>query len=169
MKVFHWFFILSFVFLLLVLALFFIPVTPGSTGMLHDKFQTMLHSGTDGRGSSLFIGFFIGLLILGIFSFCIYLGIQRNGQPGPLARWLWIGLAGYFVVFVVQILLYRNYDPINNSAFIAGYPIPTAWMIYAMWGYPIVFTIIYLLSFDKWIFTAEDEANYRALKDSLNS
>lgn len=169
MKAFHWFFLLSLSFLLFIISLFFIDIPPGSTGMLHEKYATMLHGGPDTKGLSFGIGVIIGLMVLGIFAFCLYLGNRRKGHSGPLSKWFWAGIIGYFAVYGIQVYLYWMYDAREESLFFGGYPLPTAWMIYAMWTFPLVFTVIYLLTFDSWVFTKEDEAAYEALEKEINS
>lgn len=169
MKVYQWFFVLSLGFLLFVISLFFVNIAPGSTGVLHENYQTMLHSGPGTKGLSLQLGFFIGLFVLGIFTFCLIIGNQRRGQMGPMRKWFWAGVLGYFVVYGIQVYLYWRYDPSQQSQFLGGFPLPTAWMIYAMWSFPLIFTIIYLLTFNNWVFTKEDETTYQALKKEYQS
>jgi hypothetical protein len=78
----------------------------------------------------------------------------------------WIGI----VMITLSILYvwyrvfasYMAYLSSDEVQYFLGFPEPTAWMIYGLWGGGALFTLMYVIGFRKFIYGREDE---ETLKD----
>ncbi|MEE3370744.1 MAG: hypothetical protein VX346_15495 [Planctomycetota bacterium] len=64
-------------------------------------------------------------------------------------------------------LLCRSYqvsllDP-ANTRFLGSFPEATTWLLFGIWFAPGVFVALYVLFFDRWIFSSQSEARFAAL------
>ncbi|MCK4990209.1 MAG: hypothetical protein KAS29_06970, partial [Bacteroidales bacterium] len=57
---------------------------------------------------------------------------------------------------------YMNYLSSGTLSYILGFPEPTAWMIYGLWGGGALLAVAYVVEFRNIIYTKEDE---ETLKD----
>ena len=49
---------------------------------------------------------------------------------------------------------------------IGSFPLPTAIMLYGLWAMPLVFVVLYVVKFDRWIVTEEDMTRFREIVES---
>lgn len=52
----------------------------------------------------------------------------------------------------------------GETRFVFGFPEPTAWMLFGVWISGALFCLIYVIGFRRFVFSAEDEAAYEALR-----
>lgn len=131
----------------------------GDHGFPHPQFATMQQGG-DGavrHGRILWFGLAFGLLQVVLFVCLIALGGRRDGQLGPLTIPLVIGGILYAGAFTAMVITYRGYMSAVEPEMFGALPLPTAWMIYGVWPVPIVFMLIYMLTFDIWIYRPDDQ------------
>lgn len=175
MKKLPWFiFIVLLAMCAVVIAAFLTPQVPfedvvledGSTqrvikshGFTHDKFPTMKQGGpgAERHAVTLWLGWaFVTLCVL-FFGGCLAMGMTRRGTLGPTKGPLIFGTAGLAAIFAALILSYYKYMNEETHALFLGFPRPSAWMLYAVWIFPVFFMILYYRVFDSWFFTADDE------------
>ena len=64
----------------------------------------------------------------------------------------------YLAIWTALVLAYRSQLNVEDPALFLGFPAPTAWMLFALWPCPLLFTAYYVVGFDRWIATPEDLA-----------
>ena len=42
-------------------------------------------------------------------------------------------------------------------------PVPTAWLVYLFWPAQLVFVVLFVATFDRWYWTADDERRLREI------
>ena len=134
------------------------PVAIGH-GVAHDTYATM-QSGGDSQARHeevLWLGWAFGTLICVFFLLCLAIGGRKNGRMGPIKKYLWAGGIVYCLVFLGMVLSYRASLGRDEIEYVGNLPAPTAWMLYALWGFPAVFILLYIFRFDRWIYTEEDQ------------
>lgn len=156
--------------LLLMLALigwsFFIPGSMEGTAQPHPDVPAMLQSKALAAETPIVIvlGSVFGVLSLAVMGLVGWAGLLKQGKETPLARWMLIAFGGYILVFMALFLTYSGYvnDPYSSSIF-GGFPVPTAWMMYGAWFFPLVFIGLYSFLFKKWVVNEADMAQFEAL------
>lgn len=104
--------------------------------------------------AALQVAFFVGLLALAL----------RRGD-GRVPGWpaLLLCAAVYLAMFV---LLFASYDafaagePVESFL---GFPRPTAWMLFGVWGAPMLFLLLYVARFEALVWDAESRARFERL------
>jgi hypothetical protein len=131
----------------------------------HPRFPTMYHGG-DGlerHASILWWGWALGMLEIALFVGFLALGIR---QCRILGRRKWPLLAGgllYGAVFTLLVLAYETYAASEPRPLFLSMPLPTAWMVYGLFGVPLYFHVIYIVGFDRWVLTREDLETFHRL------
>ncbi len=166
-NMFKWFFAFLAMFLILIAAIWLTPAVPGATGSLHPTFKTMLKSGDyAGGGVAIkWLSYLFGLGIIGIFGFCIFTGLKKKDGaiPRNMRLILFFGFTAYVIIYSLMVFSYWEFQQNDNPAFTGGFPVPTAWMLYGMWFVPAVITVTYIVKFDDWILTKEEEDRFHEI------
>ncbi|HVS13737.1 MAG TPA: hypothetical protein VMV46_07425 [Thermoanaerobaculia bacterium] len=120
------------------------------------------HQGVLGVGllfASLIVAFFVSLL---------FFGLRRAGEPVP-GKVLILTVGGLFLgAFVALFVTYSRYlESPDPEALALGFPPPTAWMLYGVWGIPLLFIAIYVTRFKEWVYGAGDETEYQNLLERV--
>ena len=134
-------------------------------GVDHPTYETML-AGGDGaarHGAILWAGLAFGLLQVAFFVALLAFGARKHGSTGPFRTPLAVGFVLFAAIFVAMFVSYGGYLQSDDPEQLFAFPYPTAWMIYGIWGFPLVFMFLYMLFFDRWTFTEEDAARFREL------
>ena len=131
----------------------------------HPEAPSLLQStgGLADQPEALWLGYAVGLLVLAVMAVCVWIGLRKKETGTPLTRWMMIGFAGYALVFTGLTLTYARYTGAPETPFFGGFPLPTAWMIYGMWFFPLILVGLYMLLFDRWVLTEADQTRFREL------
>lgn len=142
------------------------PVHPAATGVPHPVYDTMLKGGP---GAERFepvaaVGWAYGALTLVFFTLCFGLGLRRPGGLGPLRTPLIVGGLLHQLAWALLVWVYLEYaaDPSPRETFL-GFPYPTAVMLYVMWPFPAYFIGLYIVYFDRFIFSERDQQRFDEL------
>lgn len=149
-----------------VLVLWTIDERPDSLGVDHPVHETMRQGGSTGRHDAVLPwGFLYGLLSIILFLAVMALGLRRRGRlPAGSGRALWSGLALYALVFMLLVLSYRGYvEPGADRAPFGSFPRPSAWMLYGIWPLPLLFALLYMWNFDRWVISEDEVAEFERL------
>ena len=155
-----------------LLIVLFTPEVPDGHGRPHPRIQQVNQGGVDtGRHDQVLItGWSFGALLIAVFvsliAWPVYLGTaaskqtQKTQATGSKRWWIayLIGLVLYEIVFAAVCLGYHASlaDP-HNPDFIGPFPAGTAWMLFGLWPLPTFFIVLYVIYFDRWIFTSNDQ------------
>ncbi len=121
--------------------------------------------GIAAQSGALWVAFVMSLLILAMMATCVWIGLGKRGSGTPLSRRMMIGFGGYGIVFAALTATYARYAGDTEVPFFGGFPLPTAWMIYGVWLFPILFVALYMTMFDRWVLTDDDLARFKQLVD----
>jgi hypothetical protein len=126
----------------------------------HPEFAGMQQSGVDAEPDArlLWIGWGFGALQIAMFAAVLALGARsRRGLRG-LGVPLIAASVVYLAIWTALVLTYRSQLNVEDPALFLGFPAATAWMLFALWPFPLIFTLYYTVGFDRWIATPEDLA-----------
>jgi hypothetical protein len=152
--------------LLLLIGLTAMPEQVGA--MPHDQFPGML---IGGDGLMRFepirdYGYYFQLLMLAQVCLMIALGVAP--QKRTKFFWCWLGLA-FLAGSYVWWQLFTGYEAFLESGeteFVAGFPVATAWQVYAVWISGLALVGIYVFGFKQYVWSDADQAAFEALVKS---
>jgi len=140
------------------------PVTNASGGP-HPEFPGM-QIGGDGlaRIEQIgILGFAFQCLLLILIVLLSLLGISERYR----SRHLLVYMSGTtFLTLFIAWQMYSShlqYLETGNTGYFLGFPIATAWAVYGTWLGAIPLVILYSVGFHKYIYTPEDEKQYKKL------
>ena len=136
--------------------LFFVTEPSGGHGTVHARFPDTMNqgsTGTDRLGNVRWIGLSFALLQASFFVVVLFLGTKERRALGS-----WFGSVGflYLMMMTVMIFVEAAYAKGDTRDIVLGLPLPTAIMVYGVGGIPVLFSVFYLLQFDRWILKPED-------------
>jgi len=126
----------------------------------HPEFAGMQQSGMDAEPDTglLWIGWSFGALQIAFFAAMLALGARsRRGLRGLGVPLIAASLI-YLAVWSALVFTYHSQVSAEEPALFLGFPTPTAWMLFAIWPCPLLFTLYYVVGFDRWIATPQDLA-----------
>jgi hypothetical protein len=143
------------------------PEPPVSSGGPHPEIEGMR---IGGEGTARIRGFEAAAFILNAGSLLIFAALMVFGISGRYrnrAFWIWTVILTVILLFAGYRVIdgYLDYLSTGRLNFFLGFPSPTAWMIYGIWGAGALFIIFYVVGFRKYIFTREDEAVLRDIAE----
>lgn len=112
------------------------------------------------------VGFTFAALIVACFVGLLFFALQRRGEPTPGRGAILLAAALYLGVFVALFATYARYLE-RPGALVLGFPPPTAWMLYGVFGIPLLFILIYVVRFNEWVFGAAEETEYEKLLERV--
>ena len=133
---------------------------PQSQSIDHPEFADMQQSGSDAEPDTtlLWIGWSFGALQIAFFAALLALGARSRrglrGFGGPLIA----ASLTYLAIWSALVFTYRGQLNVEDPALFLGFPVATAWMLFAIWPFPLIFSFYYVVGFDRWIATPEDLA-----------
>lgn len=132
-------------------------------GVTHPRFaESMLHGG-DGRQrheSVRWLGLAYGALQIVFFVSCLVLGIREPSRCK--VAFVLCGVV-YLATFCLMVVADRSYVVSENPELFLGFPLPTAMMLYGLSGAPLLFLLIYVVQFDRWILNPEELQRFEEL------
>ncbi|MCH8961747.1 MAG: hypothetical protein IH820_10625 [Bacteroidetes bacterium] len=148
--------------LLIIGVSFLMPGATRPTAQVHPEAASLLQStgSLAERPEVLGLGYVMGVLMIAIMAVAVWIGLRKRDGATPLNRWMMAAFAGYALVFTALVAAYASYTQGHETAFFGGFPAPTAWMIYGMWLFPLVFVGLYMALFDRWVLTDQDLARF---------
>lgn len=138
---------------------------PIGHGIEHPQFPTM-QMGADGEARHsriLWVGWLFGLCQIVLFIAALALGMRKENGLGPVKLPLVIGGVIFACIFTMLIYTYRGYMLGDSTGLIFGVPVPTAWMLYGIWLFPVYFVLLYMRAFDSWYLTGADRQRFDGL------
>ncbi len=94
--------------------------------------------------------------------FCAF-GVAEHNRTKKF--WTYMGAVTVLNLFFAALLIYFYADFLNTGEtfMLLGFPAPTAMMLFGCWGTAALYTVIYIVGFESFIFTPEDEKKFEAL------
>lgn len=127
-------------------------------GYEHPRYPTMQVGGDGATRQSkiIWFGWAFGALQIIFFVVCLAMGASRKGKLGPYTLPLAAGCVIFLLVFTALVFSHREYASQATHSLVLNQAAPTAWMVYGLWGFPLYFLFLYILTFDKWFVTDDD-------------
>lgn len=143
--------------------LFLIAEPAGGHGAAHAEFKATMYQGSTGSdrlGTMRWVGLGFALMQALFFVTSLTLGTK---QRGALLVWFVAGGLLYLASFVALVVAESMYVQGDAREIVLGLPVPTAIMIYVVGGVPLLFSVIYVWKFDRWVLKSEDLERVTAL------
>lgn len=132
--------------------LFFVAETENGHGLPHPEYATMLQGGDAARHDAVLVGgTLLGTLMILFMVGLLAFGASQGRRPGMEEGVLVGGAVLFLVCFLAMVLTYVPYADAAGGPIVLGFPVPTAWMLYGVWGAPVVFMLLYMIRFESWI------------------
>jgi len=123
--------------------------------------------GGDGRarlGDAVVVIGLLGSAVMLLMQALPMLGVSA-GRRDATFWWLMGGVAVAIQgTWWAMYLGYLQFLATGEVGHLLGFPAPTAWMLFGVWFSGTLFCIVYVLGFRRFVFSAEDEAAYEALR-----
>ena len=134
-----------------------------SHGFVHSTFEASMQQGGSGierHAQIRWLGLAYGTLQIVFFVSCLLLGVRHPENR----RWAFL-LAGiiYLSTFCLMVIADYFYVGDENPTFVLGFPLPTAIMLYGLWGAPLIFMLYYTVNFDRWILDPSERERFQQL------
>ena len=149
-----------------VLAAAVIGEPPGARGVENATFSTMLDGEPGSEGDTprheriLPVGWLFGVLIMAFAAALLAWGYRRRGGDGWVVPAIFVVQA---VCFSTVMIAYASYMREPSPALWGALPEPTAWLVYLFWPSQFGFLVLYVVTFDRWFWTPDDESRFRAI------
>ena len=135
---------------------------PEITGMKIGGEGAMRIKGIEAVSFAMFAALFILMSVL------IATGISKRYRT--LMFWIGLGCITLIILFVWYRVFhsYMIFLTTGELIYYLGFPEPTAWMIFGLWGGGALFTLLYVIGFRKFVFTDEDEETLRKIVEEYS-
>jgi len=148
-----------------LLAICLAETVPGSGGVPHPEFPG-LQIGGDGAARFEHIGnlgFAFQCLLLVQIALLSLLGVSERYRSNQLLAYMGGSLVLTLFVAWKMYSGHLAFIETGETGYFLGFPIATAWATYGTWLGAIPLILIYVVGFNKFIYTDEDEAKFKAL------
>ncbi len=142
------------------------PPVADATGTPHAVFESMDHSRTGLAASGWWWlgGLAWGSLVIGSLAAALLLATRRRGRYTPLTRLAGLVMALYWSCFLLLMVAWR----MEWWQHVMGFPLPTALMLYGLWGIPLLLTWAHYRYYDRWVLPPEQQLRFRKLVDAAS-
>lgn len=157
----------------LIVTLWLSDVPENATGTTDATFRTLQRSGSTvaTHPTTKWAAYGFGVCIISIFCLFLFVG-GRKQQPNlrqKMYRVLSIGWGLYLLVLSLMVFSWWDYAVTNSTNYFLGLPKPTAWMVFGLLAAPSFIAFFYINQFEKWVYTPEDEQQFREIMERRTS
>ncbi len=161
----------------LVIIILLTPETSNGHGLPHADYKVM-DQGGDGaarHASLLLAGWLLGSVLIAIFVSLLAWGTvgppdaRKTAEPSnpqkPDRRWLVFLIGGllYEAAFGMMCLAYRDSLTSADVAFVGPFPAGVTWLLFGIWFVPTFFVVVYVVSYDRWIYPPANARRFARL------
>ena len=162
--------------LLIILLAAVMPEVQDATGVPHpDHYNHETNKGMSVSKANInqvphtrWLGYLFGLGVIGLFASFIFIGSRKKGRLTGISKWLTIGFGVYILAYTGMCVTHWNYTNTGEANFFIWMPTTTAWMIYGVWFVPLIITVAYVIGFERWIISPEEEADLHSFLQQHN-
>ncbi|RMD70738.1 MAG: hypothetical protein D6818_08730 [Bacteroidetes bacterium] len=147
--------------LLLTGLLWWLPPLSDATGGTHPDYATLLHSRTDLPHQTWWWlgGLAWGTFIIGTLAATLLLATRPGGRTTPFTRLTGLAMLLYWLCFLAMMVAWRA----GWQAHVLGFPLPTALMLYGLWGIPLLITWAHYRYYDRWVLRPDQLERFREM------
>jgi hypothetical protein len=151
----------------LLLVVLIAMVRPGSAEAAagaHPLFSSLFTSSQrlEGHTGHVILGAIASAVMVAVMTMMVVLGMRRPGKPHAVTRWIIAGFAIYGLILVALVGAYRAYAG-GTTVMVGGFPLPTALLVYGVWLFPWFFVLLFVITFDRSVFSDTDQEAFDAL------
>ncbi len=142
-----------------------------AAGITHETIKGVKLGG-DGAERLSTIGdapFYFQIVVILLAVCLLSMGVNPKRRDG-LFKLLMAG-AGAFAVFAWVMLFtsYESYLETGQTDIVFGFPVPTNWFFWGIWGSFVIFNLIYVVFFNRYFLHPDDEKAFQELVAELKS
>jgi hypothetical protein len=140
-------------------------------GAPHPDHPSMMAGSDDMPTSQLkVVTLFAGMVIQSLMIIVFLLAFPKGFfQSNPKAQTtLLIGGSVYYALYILMVMTSWKYEEIESVEMISGFPVPSAILLFGLGFIPLYFITAFLLNFNKWLYTPEDEEKFNQLMAKRN-
>lgn len=158
-------FVMLLVLCVIIAALFCIGEVPGGLSLKHPDHVDMLQGrpGIETQLNIKWLGWAFGVMQFCFFICLLALCLNKQGRLKILKKPLFACTLLCITAFCLMMTAYWAFAQEGSGSLFGSFPLPTALMLYALWPMQILFVVIYVIYYDKAIFTTEDEEKFQEL------
>jgi hypothetical protein len=152
-------------------ALFIIGEAPEKISSPHPDYPDMLQGnpGIETQSHIKYLGYALGIVQFSFFAALILLCLNKQGRLKTFSKPILIATALCTTAIVLTMIAYWVFARDGSTSLFGAFPLPTALMLYALWPTQIIFVAIYVIYYDKAIFTPADNEKFQAILASRNN
>ncbi|MFC4349432.1 hypothetical protein ACFO5Q_16385 [Kordiimonas lipolytica] len=142
-----------------------------ATGVAHATIPAMSVGG-DGASKLATIGkapFYFQIAVILLAGALLYMGVAPHKRDRTLLLFFAGGVGFALFVWVMLFTGYEHYILTGETTVFLGFPMPTNWMFWGIWGSFAAFDLFYVIFFRRYFFTPDEEAEFDALVEELKS
>ncbi len=129
--------------------------------MTHSQFASMAVSGEiNWVINRLSFSLVFGLLMFISLFICLFVGVRGRINR----RSIYLLISAFIPILVTLSMIFYTYQVFIESDELSlyhGFPLPTILLIYGIWMYPIVFTLLYVQNFKKWVISSDEIERFK--------
>ncbi|PCI60021.1 MAG: hypothetical protein COB37_10315 [Kordiimonadales bacterium] len=143
----------------------------GAAGVPHATIQGM-SAGGDGAARLATIGkapFYFQIIVILLAVSLLTMAVHERLRDTRF--YVLMGSATAFALFVWYKVYsgYEAYLATGETDIVFGFPVPTTWMLWGIWGSFVLFDLIFVFFFRNYFYTHEDEQAFEQLVAELNA
>jgi hypothetical protein len=148
-----------------VIGVMMLPEVEGGYGVDHSEFPTMKYggSGSDRHADVLWYGWAFGALIFLLVVSMVALGAAKMERLRGFGPWLLLEAVALIGAWTWLVVAYRDYLTEDVHALYLGFPAPTAIMFYVLLPCMVVFNLVLVGGYKRWMLSDSDFAEYERL------
>lgn len=138
---------------------------PGASGVPHPTIEG-LSVGGDGVEKLSAIGkapYYFQIFVILLAGTLLYMGVPERRRDGLLRLCFGVGISFALFVWVMLFSGYEAYLATGQTRVVFGFPVPTNWMFWGIWGSFAAFDIFYMIAFRRYFLHPDDEAAFYEL------
>lgn len=143
----------------------------GATGVPHPTIAGLLLGG-DGTDKMATIGrapYYFQISVILLAGSLLYMGVPEHRRDAMLKGCFAAGMAFALFVWIMLWAGYESYLATGETTVIFGFPAPTNWMFWGVWGSFVAFDLFYVFAFRRYFLHPDDEAAFEALVQDLDA
>jgi hypothetical protein len=153
---------------IVVVGIMLLPEVEGAYGVQHPEFESMKYggSGSTRHGHMVWLGWAFGTLVLMTAVSLMAFGARRGDRLGGLGPRFGVAAAVFVAIFTWLVVAYIGYMNEPSHRLFLGFPAPTAIMLYVFFPYCVVFNVLFVWSFNRWLLPPERLEAYQSLREA---
>ncbi|NVJ68928.1 MAG: hypothetical protein HWE08_01155 [Alphaproteobacteria bacterium] len=143
----------------------------GATGLPHGSIPSVSVGG-DGAEKLSTIGkapFYFQIAVILLAGVLLYMGVAPHKRDKTLLLFFAGGVGFALFVWVMLFTGYEHYILTGETTVFMGFPMPTNWMFWGIWGSFAAFDLFYVIFFRRYFLTYDEERDFNALVEELKA